>query len=76
MSETTTVRVSRRTREQLNHLSGASGQTVDAVIQRALRVLEVEERRRLAVEQSLALANDADGRAEVAAALRDALGGE
>ncbi len=74
MSDTTTVRVGRRTRDQLNQLSSASGQTVDAVIQRALRVLELEERRRLAVEQSLELANDADDRAEVQAAIRDALG--
>jgi predicted transcriptional regulator len=74
VSDTTTVRVGRRTRDQLNQLSSASGQTVDAVIQRALRVLELEERRRLAVEQSLELANDADDRAEVQAAIRDALG--
>lgn len=74
MSDTTTVRVGRVTRDHLNRISAASGETVDTVIQRALRMLELEGRRQLAVEQSRALADDPQDRAEVRAAIRDALG--
>jgi Arc/MetJ family transcription regulator len=74
MSDTTTVRVGRATRDHLNRVSTARGETVDALIQRALRLLELEERRQLAVEQSRALAGDPADRAEVQAAIREALG--
>lgn len=74
MSDTTTVRVGRATRDQLNRVSAESGETVDATIQRALRLLEWEALRRQAELESRVLAADSDDVAEVHAAIRDLVG--
>lgn len=74
MSDTTTVRVSKRTREHLNRVSAASGETVDATIQHGLRLIEREARRKQAVIDARAAAADPDDRAEVAAAIRELAG--
>lgn len=74
MSDTTTVRVGRATRDQLNRVSSESGETVDAVIRRALEIMEIEHRRRVAEQQGRDLANDPADKAEVLAAIREAQG--
>jgi predicted transcriptional regulator len=74
MGETTTVRVATSTREHLNRISAASGETVDATIQRGLRLIEREQWRKQAEIDARAAAADADDRAEVAAAIRDLTG--
>jgi Ser-tRNA(Ala) deacylase AlaX len=74
MGETTTVRVGRATRDHLNRVSAEANETVDTTIQRALRLLELEERRKQAEIESLALAKDPADRDEVRAAIRDLLG--
>ena len=74
MSDTTTVRVGRATRDHLRRISTENGETLDAVIQQALGLLEWEALRRQAEAESRALANDPADRAEVQAAIRDALG--
>ena len=74
MSDTTTVRVGRATRDHLNRVSAESGETVDAVIRRALRLMEFEAKRKQAELESRALADDPRDRAEVHAAIREALG--
>lgn len=74
MSDTTTVRVAKATRERLNQLSATSGESVDSTIRRGLHLIELESRRRRAEAESRALAADPDDRAEVAAAIRDLAG--
>jgi hypothetical protein len=74
MSETTTVRVAMSTRQHLNKISAERGETVDATIQRGLRLIELEVRRRQAEIDARAAGADADDRAEVAAAIRDLTG--
>jgi hypothetical protein len=74
MTETTTVRVGKATRDHLNRLSAASGESVDSTIQLGLRLIELEARRRQAEADSRRLAADPADRAEVAAAIRDLTG--
>jgi hypothetical protein len=74
MGDTTTVRVAMSTREHLNRISAASGETVDATIQRGLRLIEREARRKQAEIDARAASADPDDRAEVAAAIRDLTG--
>lgn len=74
MNDTTTVRVGRATRDHLNRASAETGETVDTVIQRGLRLMELEGRRKQAELESRELAADPADRAEVAATLREALG--
>jgi hypothetical protein len=75
MGDTTTVRVAASTRDHLNRVSAASGETVDATIQYGLRLIEREAWRKQAEIDARAAAADPDDRAEVAAAIR-ALTGE
>jgi predicted transcriptional regulator len=74
MSDTTTVRVSTGTREHLNRISAQRGETVDATIQRGLRLIEREAWRAQAEIDARAAAADPADRAEVAAAIRDLTG--
>ena len=74
MSDTTTVRVGRATRDQLNKISAASGETVDSTIQRGLHLIELEARRKQAEIDARRLGNDPADRAEVRAAIRDLVG--
>jgi hypothetical protein len=74
MSDTTTVRVAKATREHLNRLSAARGESVDSTIQRGLRLIELEDRRRQAESEARVLAADSVDRAEIAAAIRDLTG--
>ena len=74
MGDTTTVRVATATREHLNKVSAASGETVDATIRRGLRLIEREAWRKQAEIDARAAGADADDRAEVAAAIRELTG--
>jgi hypothetical protein len=74
MSDTTTVRVGRATRDHLNRISAARGETVDTTIQRGLRLIELEARRKQAEIDARRLAADPADRAEVQAAIRDLVG--
>lgn len=74
MSDTTTVRVATSTREHLNKVSAASGETVDATIRRGLRLIDREARRKQAEIDARAAGADSDDRAEVAAAIRELTG--
>jgi hypothetical protein len=74
VTDTTTIRVSRRTHEAVTAHARESGRSADEVISAALRALEWEERRRQAEEDAWRLAQDPEDRAEVAAAIREALG--
>jgi predicted transcriptional regulator len=74
MSETTTVRVSRATRDHLNKVSTASGETVDATIQRGLDLLDREQWRRTAELDAWAAGQDVEDQAELRAAMADLAG--
>lgn len=74
MSDSTTVRVRRATRDRLNALSAQRGASVDELITDGLEALEREQLRRRAELDARRLADDAADRAEVAAALRDLTG--
>jgi len=74
MGDTTTVRVSHATRDHVNRLATESGQSVDAVIENALRLAEWEARRRQAALEAREVGADPADRAEVRAAIREALG--
>jgi uncharacterized membrane protein len=74
MGDTTTVRVSTSTREHLNKISSTAGETVDTTIQRGLRLIEREARRKQAEIDARAAGADPADRAEVAAAIWDLTG--
>jgi predicted transcriptional regulator len=74
MGDTTTVRVSRATRDHVNRLAAQTGESVDAVIEQALRLAEGETRRRQAELEARRVGADQADRDEVRAAIRDALG--
>jgi len=74
MSETTTVRVGRATRDHLHRISTQSGQTFDATIQRGLDLIDLEARRKQAEIEAREIADDPEDRAEVQAAIQEALG--
>jgi hypothetical protein len=74
MSESTTVRVRRSTRDRLNRLSAQRGASVDELITEGLEALERERWRRQAEADARRLGADPDDRAEVAAALSDLTG--
>jgi predicted transcriptional regulator len=74
MSETTTVRVSRATRDHLNKVSTEQGETVDATIQRGLDLLEREQWRRTAELDAWAASQDVEDQAELRAAMADLAG--
>jgi predicted transcriptional regulator len=75
MSETTTVRVARATRDHLNRISIERGETVDTTIQRALDLLDREQWRRTAELDSWAAGHDVEDQAELRAAIADLAGG-
>jgi hypothetical protein len=74
MSESTTVRVRRSTRDRLNALTVQRGATVDELISEGLDALERERWRRQAEADARRLSADTADRAEVAAALTDLTG--
>jgi hypothetical protein len=74
MGDTTTVRVARATRDQLNKVSAERGETVDATIQRGLDLLDREEWRRTAELDALAAGQDIEDQAELRAAMADLAG--
>jgi hypothetical protein len=74
MSESTTVRVRRATRDRLNRLSAQRGASVDELITEGLEALERERWRRQAEADARRLGADPADRAEVAAALHDLTG--
>jgi hypothetical protein len=74
VADSTTIRVSRRTHAAVTAHARESGLSADEVISTALRALDWERRRRQAEEDAWRLANDAEDRAEVAAAIRDLTG--
>lgn len=74
MSETTTVRVRRTTRDRLNDLSAQRGASVDELITEGLEALERERWRHQAEADARRLGADPGDRAEVAAALHDLTG--
>jgi hypothetical protein len=71
---TTTVRVRKETREALNTEVTQSGTTADAVIAAGLRALRRERLRREWERDARLAGEDAEDRAEVAAAIRDLAG--
>jgi len=74
MSDTTTVRVSKVTRAHLNRVSSEHGESADQTIERGLRLIELEGRRKQAEIDAFAAATDPADRAEVATAIRDLVG--
>ena len=74
MGDSTTIRVSRRTHAAVVAEAQETGKSADEVISGALHLLEWERRRRQAEKDSWRLANDPEDRAELAAAIREALG--
>jgi hypothetical protein len=74
MSDTTTVRVTKVTRDHLNRVSAEQGESVDRTIERGLRMIELEDRRKQAEIDARAAAADPADRAEVAAAIRELVG--
>jgi|1186.fasta_scaffold56478_2 hypothetical protein len=74
MTDSTTVRVRRATRDRLNQLSAQRGASVDELISEGLEALERERWRRQAETDARRLAADPLDRAEVAAALQDLTG--
>lgn len=74
MSESTTVRVARTTRDHLNQVSSATGRSADETIQEGLRLIEREQWRRTAEWDSVAAGLDTEDQAEVRAAIADVLG--
>ena len=74
MSETTTVRVSRATRDHVNRISTEHGETVDATIQRGLDLLDREQWRRTAELDAWAAGQDIGDQAELRAAMADLAG--
>jgi hypothetical protein len=74
MTDSTTIRVSRRTHEAVTAHARESGTSADEVISAALQALDWERRRRQAEEDAWRLANDPEDRAELAAAIRDLTG--
>lgn len=74
MTETTTVRVARATRDHLNKITAETGETVDTTIQRALELVEREKWRREAERDAWLASQDEQDKAEVRAAIAEALG--
>jgi hypothetical protein len=74
MSDTTTVRVRRSTRERLNNASAAQETSVDEIITQGLAALDREAWRREAEMDARRVAADAQDRREVAEALIDLTG--
>jgi hypothetical protein len=74
VTDTTTIRVSRRTHEAVSAQARESGTSADEVISAALQALDWERRRRQAEEDAWRLAQDPEDRAELAAAIREARG--
>lgn len=74
MSESTTVRVRRSTRDRVNKLAAQRGATVDELILEGLDALERERWRRQAEADARRLSEDPADRAEVSAAIADLTG--
>lgn len=74
MSDTTTVRVRRRTHAALAQEAATSSCSTDEVIDAGLKALQRERIRRQMEQEARQVAADPADRAEVAAALRDLLG--
>lgn len=74
MTDSTTIRVGRVTRDHANKLSAELGETVDATVRQALDLLERERWRRTAELDAWAASVDEADKAEVRAAIAEALG--
>ena len=74
MSDTTTVRVTKATRDHLNRVSTERGETVDATIEASLQLLAREQWRRTAELDARSAGLDAEDQAELRAAMADLAG--
>jgi hypothetical protein len=74
MSDTTTVRVAKATRDHLNRVSAERGETVDATIEASLQLLAREQWRRTAELDAWAAGLDVEDQAELRAAMADLAG--
>jgi Arc/MetJ-type ribon-helix-helix transcriptional regulator len=74
VSEPVAIQVSPATRDHVNRLAAESGNSADTVIRNALRLAEREIRRERAAIEAAQVAADPADRAEVRAAIREAVG--